>query len=986
MRKLVCFALLCVGISASAQLSNVTGTVTDTDSQTWNNGAYQITFVPPTGYTGSVYTFNGSAWTPSVHNGVMNGTGVLTYSALERNDYILPANSHWKFTVCPNASFPCTSRTITINQASQSISSQFNAVQAPRFAASNAQTGSFGYLDVEVSPGTPPIGSSYFNVTLNQPKLWNGTTWQTGGGGSATPGGTSTNVQFNDSGVLGGNGNFTFDKNTGIVNIDGVLGNTAVTIGPHAPPASSWTLDTYSPSTAFGSIVPGATVTGTGNTQVAQLPGNVTALSLTATGLGTSTSPVCPNGSGGALTRSGCALNTLSTLSAVQTGTDNTGNVKSIEAWQRQGIAIAPRPTDASQQVQEVSAILDSNPEILSSATYSQVVKRLFTCGWWPVALGGAGINICYDESPDGVTAGTRYAGNPLITNHARSFLMPQKVGSNYVLYASDMSNGGNIDVYTGTTIAGLTRTQTNVLHCGGNGSERTNGYSGMVPFVISGNHWRAFYDCQLTDFQYVVYLADSVDAGVTWTKVSTTPVIGESSPITCGGLCYEGGGEYAQIINGVLNVWGHFGPNGATPGIPTPYIWHFTDSSASPGQNLVADASPAMQAQTTVEGVNTKAGQFADPYLLDMGSLGKSILYATSYTNGCSAQALCSLPAYITASTINQPLATVVTGTQIDNSQSVAAPLAEVNGAPLSRRDVMNFTGSAISDSGNGSIAINVPTTAWVLGASGAPTTIASDSFIRATGALGSNWTGSANLTITSSGLGNLVAGATTDDDWYTGATFNANQCSTVTVQTLPNTGLWFLTSVRRDTSAGYSMLAFNNSGDITFYLYKFSGGTIAGTVIAGPVVQTGQHMALNDTYGVCISGTIITGQKNGVAIPSVTATDSTFAGPGFPGVGLPAGNRATRLTNFVASNLTIPITTTLGGSALSVGCTNGTTVTVTGATTAMACVMTGVAGNPTNIQPQCAVTTTNTVTPALCTAVATTPTSQVYNIRVIP
>jgi hypothetical protein len=292
MRKLLCFALLCVGISASAQLSNVTGTVTDTDNQKWNNGAYQITFVPPTGYTGSVYTFNGSSWTPTVHNGVMSGSGVLTYSSLERNDYILPANSHWKFTVCPNASFPCTSRTVTINQASQDISSQFNAVQAPRFAASNAQTGSFGYLDVEVSPATPPVGSSYFNVTLNQPKLWNGTTWQTGGGGSATPGGTSTNVQFNDSGVLGGNGNFTFDKNTGIVNIDGVLGSSVVTIGPHAPPASSWTLDTYSPSAAFGSIVPGATVTGTGSSQVAQFPGIVAASAVNPIKVGLGTTPL----------------------------------------------------------------------------------------------------------------------------------------------------------------------------------------------------------------------------------------------------------------------------------------------------------------------------------------------------------------------------------------------------------------------------------------------------------------------------------------------------------------------------------------------------------------------------------------------------------------------------------------------------------------------------------------------------------------------
>lgn len=74
------------------------------------------------------------------------------------------------------------------------------------------------------------------------------------------------------------------------------------------------------------------------------------------------------------------------------------------------------------------------------------------------------------------------------------------------------------------------------------------------------------------------------------------------------------------------------------------------------------------------------------------------------------------------------------------------------------------------------------------------------------------------------------------------------------------------------------------------------------------------------------------------------------------------------------------------IGGSALSVGCTNQSTVTVSGAVTSMACVMTGVVSNPTNIQPQCVVTSANTVTPQLCTAVASTPGAQTYAIRVIP
>jgi len=58
---------------------------------------------------------------------------------------------------------------------------------------------------------------------------------------------------------------------------------------------------------------------------------------------------------------------------------------------------------------------------------------------------------------------------------------------------------------------------------------------------------------------------------------------------------------------------------------------------------------------------------------------------------------------------------------------------------------------------------------------------------------------------------------------------------------------------------------------------------------------------------------------------------------------------------------------------------------VTVNGAQTGMGCVMAGTAGNPANVQPQCAVTAANTVTPSLCTsAAAVTPVAQTYNLAV--
>lgn len=44
-----------------------------------------------------------------------------------------------------------------------------------------------------------------------------------GGGGNGTPGGSNTQIQYNDSGVFGGNAGFTFNEITGNVNIPGNL-------------------------------------------------------------------------------------------------------------------------------------------------------------------------------------------------------------------------------------------------------------------------------------------------------------------------------------------------------------------------------------------------------------------------------------------------------------------------------------------------------------------------------------------------------------------------------------------------------------------------------------------------------------------------------------------------------------------------------------------------------------------------------------------
>jgi hypothetical protein len=60
--------------------------------------------------------------------------------------------------------------------------------------------------------GTLPTGETgllVFDTTVSSPKIYNGTAWTSVGG--ATPGGSSTHVQYNSGSALAGSANLTFD-------------------------------------------------------------------------------------------------------------------------------------------------------------------------------------------------------------------------------------------------------------------------------------------------------------------------------------------------------------------------------------------------------------------------------------------------------------------------------------------------------------------------------------------------------------------------------------------------------------------------------------------------------------------------------------------------------------------------------------------------------------------------------------------------------
>jgi hypothetical protein len=183
MRKLVIlFALLSLALPALGGTSAVTATITDADSQTWNNGSFQVTFVPLAGTNASDYNVNGSSFT-QFFTGQMNGSGVLTVTLTDLST-VTPTGGQWRFTLCPNASSVCASViTNAVVGATPNLSTQLSTgLAGPRFATGPS---AFGYSDTEVSP-TPQPGGLYYSVTSAAVRVWSGTAWSSLGTGSGT--------------------------------------------------------------------------------------------------------------------------------------------------------------------------------------------------------------------------------------------------------------------------------------------------------------------------------------------------------------------------------------------------------------------------------------------------------------------------------------------------------------------------------------------------------------------------------------------------------------------------------------------------------------------------------------------------------------------------------------------------------------------------------------------------------------------------------
>jgi hypothetical protein len=163
--------VLLAGIPASAQTTSVSGTIVDQNSQAWAFGTIQLVFRPsnsnPTAqYYQNGVPFNKNTTVPS--SGVplaLDSTGSFSGLAVPDNNTITPSGSTFNVTVCPAATTPCVTQSLTITGATQNISASI-VPPASILNLSVPLLGARAYADTEVTGALP--GTQYFNLTDNR--------------------------------------------------------------------------------------------------------------------------------------------------------------------------------------------------------------------------------------------------------------------------------------------------------------------------------------------------------------------------------------------------------------------------------------------------------------------------------------------------------------------------------------------------------------------------------------------------------------------------------------------------------------------------------------------------------------------------------------------------------------------------------------------------------------------------------------------------
>lgn len=121
--------------------------------------------------------------------------------------------------------------------ADPGIATTYNAINAIGGGIAVKSVTATNYVHTGNSNGVPPLtageaafhpGAMYFDTGTNSEKVFNGSAWLDLGGGSGSPGGINTNVQFNCGGSFCGAAEFWYDSVNRLLNVDGVATTAAI--------------------------------------------------------------------------------------------------------------------------------------------------------------------------------------------------------------------------------------------------------------------------------------------------------------------------------------------------------------------------------------------------------------------------------------------------------------------------------------------------------------------------------------------------------------------------------------------------------------------------------------------------------------------------------------------------------------------------------------------------------------------------------------
>src|SRR6266850_3156289 len=123
LRRLTLLFLLCPFL-ARCQTTSVSGQITDAGAQSWNYGSFSLFFVPSPVNPQGPYRWNGAPFNVNqVISGSLNASGSFSGTPVPDTTFIFPSGSGWRLQVCPAATTACSSVTLTISGASQSVTS-----------------------------------------------------------------------------------------------------------------------------------------------------------------------------------------------------------------------------------------------------------------------------------------------------------------------------------------------------------------------------------------------------------------------------------------------------------------------------------------------------------------------------------------------------------------------------------------------------------------------------------------------------------------------------------------------------------------------------------------------------------------------------------------------------------------------------------------------------------------------------------------------